>query len=163
MGWSDKYLSEIIDAALGLDTSFGSYQVWTPLFNMVIKLHKQFHASVHKDTIQREYRAFDTKHCMRLQFFSNIIPTSGFEVNSQTSNLGLILYYHLSITPSSQYLIPPTDPSIRIIPFPPSSSVGQDNTEQETAPRTANSIQVDNMILLKSQRLFCGTLNKYHM
>lgn len=59
----------------------------------------------------REYKAFDTKHCMRYAVFLNIMSTSGFgEVNSQASNLALILYCHLSITPSSQYLIPPTDP-----------------------------------------------------
>lgn len=68
-------------------------------------------------------------------------PTKSFgEVNSQASNLALILYCHLSITPSSQYLIPATDPCIRTIPFPPSSSVDWDNTDKETAPWTANSI-----------------------
>lgn len=67
-----------------------------------------------------------------MQFSSNIKSTSVFgEVNSQASNLALISYCHLSVTPS-QYLIQPRDPCIKIIPLPPSSSsVGWDNTEKE--------------------------------
>lgn len=77
-----------------------------------------------------------------LQFSSNVKSTSVFgEVNNQAFNLALISYCHLSVTSSSQYLMQPTDLSIRI-PLPPSASlVGWDNTEKET--ETAMNSKLD--------------------
>jgi len=47
---------DIIDSALGLDTSFSSYQLWILLFSMIIELPKLFHANMHRDTIQKSIK-----------------------------------------------------------------------------------------------------------
>lgn len=78
-----------------------------------------------------------------MQFSPNVKSTSVYsEVSSQASNLALISYCHLSVTPYSQYLIQPTEPCIRIIPLPPSFLVGWDNTEKETETAMANKLKL---------------------
>ena len=99
---------------------------------------------MHEDKIQRQYKAFNTKHCPSYAVFLQNKIYFCFRWNSQASNLALISYCHLSVTLSSQYLIQPTDPCVRIIPLPPPSSwAGWDNAEKETETTVDSKLNSD--------------------